>query len=275
MRRSSLADAFDEDGGEISEGMIRHLILDSIRKTVVQFGREYGELVVAIDSKHYWRKDHFPYYKARRKKTRDDSKIDWKVVHGFIDKVKDEIYENMPYRVVGVNGAEGDDVIAELVRYKSPDEDVMIVSADHDLLQLQKAIGTNVRQYDPIRKIELQETDPDRFLLEKIIKGDDGDDIPNVMMPDNTFVEKIRQKPMTASRLEQFKIDLPNGVGEEDHLKYFKRNSLLIDLSRTPQSIRTEIRESYESQAGKRRNRIMNYLIKNKMRKLLEAANEF
>lgn len=275
VRRSSFADAFDEDKGEISEGMIRHLILNSLKNSMVQFGREYGELVIAIDDKNYWRKKLFPYYKARRKNKSDSSSLDWKKIHGFIDTIKDEIQENLPYRVVGATAAEGDDVIAELVRQYSPHERIMIISADHDLIQLQNSLGDSIRQYDPVRKIELQEGDPENFLLEKIIKGDDGDDVPNIMMPDNTFVEKIRQKPMTQSRLAEFKENLPNGRGEEDHLRNFQRNTQMIDLSKTPKSIRSEIIDSFNEQKGKRRNRIMKYLATHKMRKLLESASEF
>jgi hypothetical protein len=80
---------------------------------------------------------------------------------------------------------------------------------------------------------------------------------------------------MTQSRLANFKETLPNGQGDEDHLRNFQRNTQMIDLSLTPQSIRSEIMDSFNEQKGKRRNRIMKYLVAHKMRKLLESASEF
>ena len=46
------------------ENMVRHMILNSIRMYRSQFHNEYGEVVLAYDSKHYWRRDYFPNYKA-------------------------------------------------------------------------------------------------------------------------------------------------------------------------------------------------------------------
>ena len=55
-------------------GMVRHMILNSIRMYRQDFNEEYGEIVLAYDSKHYWRRDYFPFYKLNRKKARDKDK---------------------------------------------------------------------------------------------------------------------------------------------------------------------------------------------------------
>jgi len=53
---------------EVDESMVRHMILNSIRMYRTNFKQEFGEVVLAWDSKHYWRRDYFPQYKAGRKK---------------------------------------------------------------------------------------------------------------------------------------------------------------------------------------------------------------
>ena len=66
---------------EVDEGLIRHMILNSIRNYVMEFKSDYtdndADIILAWDSKHYWRRDYYPQYKAGRKKTRESSNLDW------------------------------------------------------------------------------------------------------------------------------------------------------------------------------------------------------
>ena len=57
--------------------MVRHMILNSLRMYRTRFSSEFGELVLCYDSKHYWRRDYFPQYKANRKRDREKSNQDW------------------------------------------------------------------------------------------------------------------------------------------------------------------------------------------------------
>ena len=52
------------------DSMVRHMILNSLRMYRTRFSSEFGELVLCYDSKHYWRRDYFPNYKANRRKSR-------------------------------------------------------------------------------------------------------------------------------------------------------------------------------------------------------------
>lgn len=56
---------------DIDENLLRHMILNTIRALNMKFKNEYGELVIACDDKNYWRKDIFPYYKAKRAEDRE------------------------------------------------------------------------------------------------------------------------------------------------------------------------------------------------------------
>lgn len=265
---------FNPDPGTVvDEALIRHSILNTIRANNRDFRGEYGAMVIALDAKEYWRKAVFPNYKIRRKKSRDDSPLDWKLIHSTMDKVKGELADNFPYRVVEGNEAEADDVIAELVNVI--EEPILILSADQDLIQLHPDVGDRVKQYDPVRKKYLEHASPSTFLTEKIIKGDAGDDVPNVMMPDDTFVTGTRQKPITAKRLEEFQRDLPKGVGGSDHLRNYQRNKMMIDLRNIPSDVRQSIRDSYNKPHNTTKSKLTNYFIKHRLRNLYENQGDF
>ena len=61
----------------IDENMVRHMILNSIRMYRKEHRSEYGEVVLTWDSKHSWRRDYYPEYKAGRRKNREESNLDW------------------------------------------------------------------------------------------------------------------------------------------------------------------------------------------------------
>ena len=94
----------------LEESMVRHMVLNSLRSYNSKFRDEYGEMIIACDNKNYWRKKLFPYYKANRKKKRDESEINWNTVFEIFNKLRTEIKDNFPYRVIQVEGAEADAV---------------------------------------------------------------------------------------------------------------------------------------------------------------------
>ena len=123
------------------ESMIRHMILNSIRMYNKRYRDEYGQMVICADGMNTWRKDYFPYYKAKRRKNRDESSQDWNEIFRILHLVRDEIKENLPYKVVHMEGVEADDIIASLVLQSQEfgmNEPMMIVSSDKDFIQLQK-----------------------------------------------------------------------------------------------------------------------------------------
>ena len=115
---------------DFSEDLVRHMVLNSIRNFNKRFS-DYGELVICCDDKNYWRKKEFPYYKANRKKTREQSALDWNMIFNTLSTIKEEIRENFPYVVLQVSTAEADDIIATMVeRYGNNGEKILIVSGD-------------------------------------------------------------------------------------------------------------------------------------------------
>ena len=81
------------------EDSMRHMILNQIRIYRGRFQREYGEIcVVADNGTNNFRREIFPQYKAKRKKTRNESKVDWNEVYRCSDLVRDDIRDNFPYK---------------------------------------------------------------------------------------------------------------------------------------------------------------------------------
>lgn len=266
---------------EVSVDLLRHMTLNCLRSYRAKHSQKYGELVLVSDSRENWRKEMFPYYKARRKMAREESHIDWTKVFGTIDVIKQELIEVFPYKFLEIDRAEADDIIASLVFKFSLHEKVLIMSADTDFVQLH--INDNVQQYDPVRKKYIKTDDWYKYLREHILEGDGDDDVPNFRSPDNCFVQKIRQKPVS-QKLKDKLLAFPNAdvmlenslINAEEH-RNIKRNEQLIDLRKAPEDIRINILEEYERQdaAPKNRSKLFNYFVKHKLKHLLPSIQEF
>ena len=227
--------------GEVSEDMLRHMILNSVRNYQKKYAPDYGEIVLCTDSSHTWRKDFYPMYKANRKKTRDASDLDWKMLFDTLQIVKEEIRDNFPYRYMYVEQCEADDIIAILVKHAR--EPVMIVSGDKDFQQLHKY--DYVKQWSPNLNKLITCDNPDLFLKEHILTGDKSDGIPNILSNDDCFAEGIRQTPLRKGIKDSY---LRMTIEKDD--KYYRnylRNQTLIDLEFIPQNIEDKILEEYEN----------------------------
>jgi hypothetical protein len=276
---------------EIRKDLIRHMIINALRSYRSKFGAEYGELVIACDNRKYWRKDKFPYYKASRKKARQDSGFDWKLIFDTLSEIRAELNQFFPYAVIDVEGAEADDVIAILSEWSQTNDHktadglfgepepqpVLILSGDHDFIQLQKY--KNVSQYSPIHKKWIK---PDQsinhYLMEHIIKGDKGDGIPNILSPDDTFTTETRQKPVTSKKLEAWQtinIEEFHTQVDEDTARNFQRNRYLIDFSYIPDTVRHNILDAWINGPKKDRSQLLNYFIEHRMKNLIDHLGDF
>jgi len=271
---------------EVNLPLLRHMIINTIRSYRTRFGNEFGEIVIACDNRHYWRREVFPQYKAHRKKDRAKSDFDWGAIFDALSIVRDELAEHFPYPVIDVEGAEADDVIGTLAEYSQTAGErdqlfgdptsvpFLIISGDHDFNQLQK--WDNVKQYAPAFKKWIKLKEPvEKVLMEHIITGDKGDGIPNMLSPDNSFVEGIRQKPIRKNLLAEWKSKPPEEWVTADMSHGYNRNRMLVDLTQTPQEIKDNIINSYELQQGGDRSQLLNYFIKNKMKNMMDVLGDF
>ena len=257
--------------GELEEDMVRHMILNSVRMYRTMFNKDYGEIVLAYDSRAYWRKEIFPQYKSNRRKNREEDNKDWDSIFGVLNNIKEEIKEFLPYKVVEVYGAEADDVIATLCKHYQ-NEKVMIVSGDKDFIQLQKY--DNVKQYSPITKKLVDGVDPKVYIKEHVLKGDKSDGVPNVLSPDHTFTDELRQRPLTSKKLESI---LAQNIDElDDEIKRnYQRNDKLINLDNIPKTLESEILNSFNEASYGDRSGLLNYFIEKRLTSLTENIGEF
>ena len=269
MRMSGVFDK-DKEPQDIEEDMVRHMILNSIRMYRTMFKEEYGEVVLTYDSRHTWRKDIYPQYKQNRKKGRDNDTKDWDKIFGLLNAIKSEFKEILPYKYVEVYGAEADDIIGTLCK-KYQDQKIMIVSGDKDFIQLQKY--ENVSQYSPITKKMINGHNPDTYIKEHILKGDSGDGVPNVLSPDHTFVEGLRQRPLSKKKIEAW-IKSETGMSDEVKRNY-QRNHKLINLDNTPEDLQKSILDTFNEAPYGDRSKILTYFIENKLKELTDSIGDF
>ena len=269
MRMSGVFDK-DKEPQDIEEDMVRHMILNSIRMYRTMFKEKHGEVVLAYDSRHYWRRDIFPEYKASRKKGRENNQEQWDKIFNFLGRLKKEFKEMLPYKFIEVYGAEADDIIGTLCR-EYQDQKTMIISGDKDFIQLQKY--DNVNQYSPITKKMVNGRNPDTYIKEHILKGDTGDGIPNVLSPDHTFVEGLRQRPLSKTKIESWKKS-ETGMSNEVKRNY-QRNQRLIDLDNTPKDLQKLILDTFNEAPCGDRSKILTYFIENKLKELTDSIGDF
>ena len=263
----------------LSVELVRHLVLNSVRSYRSKFFSEFGEVILCYDDKHYWRRDLFPYYKSNRKKDRTESSLDWNELFETLNLIRDELKETFPYKVLQVDGAEADDIIATLVDVvsKTPNlfEKILILSGDKDFIQLQS--HDNVQQYSPTLKKYINGVDPSEYKIEHIFKGDRGDGIPNILSPDNTFVEGLRQKPLGKNKIDSWKQvgAWPIEDWNDELKRNYQRNSKLIDLNMIPDTIKDTIYNSWKKECDTSRSKILPYFMKHRLRELTERLGDF
>ena len=257
--------------GELDDEMVRHMILNSVRMYRTMFNEDYGEIVLTYDSRAYWRKQIFPQYKANRKKNRESDGKDWNSIFEVLNQIKDEIREFLPYKVVETYGAEADDVIATLCKHYQ-NEKIMIVSGDKDFIQLQKY--ENVKQYSPITKKHINGVDAVVYIKEHILKGDKSDGVPNVLSPDHTFTDDLRQRPLTSKKMQSIMAQDIDDLDDEVKRNY-QRNDILINLDNIPEKLEEEILDDFKSATCGDRSKLLNYFIDKRLKSLTEQIGEF
>lgn len=259
---------------KIDENLLRHIVLNSLRSYIKQFKSKYGEVIICCDNKKYWRRDVFPFYKIHRKRDREKSDFDWNLIFESLNKIRDELKVYFPYKVLDVEGAEADDIIAVLTARFAPHEDVLILSSDKDFVQLQKY--DNVQQYSPILKRFIKTDNPQMYINEHIIKGDRGDGVPNFLSPDNVFVTGDRQKNINKKKLSEWIRNSPETFCTTDLMKRnYKRNQMLVDLDFIPEDIKSKIVRAYDSTKPSSRMNMLNYMAEKKLKNLIAIADEF
>lgn len=267
------------------KGMFIHLMFNYLKLVQTEFSKDYGnDIILALEGSSSWRKEFYPKYKANRVLNEN---IDWENdVFPTIDEIVEIIKETLPYKVIKVKGAEGDDVVATLSEYSK--EPVMVISEDKDFIQLLRL--PNVVLYKPIKKEFIQNVSESEIkdkLRLHILVGDRVDNIPSIMeetrfnpefikfCQDNNIYEddvlKFKNLEISNTLIDLFmsknkgkSIYKPARFGEKTAEKYlvnlkenllndklamnnYKRNMILIDFEYIPKDIKESIIKEYEN----------------------------
>ena len=167
------------------------------------------------------RRTILPQYKANREKrpTHERERQRFlRICRGFL-----------PVRILYKKGYEADDLIAYITKSDvEKDRQVVVVSKDQDLLQLQQIYPKHVSCYDPTGKGFLEIPHPDvNFIWQKALTGDASDNIPSVTG------EKTALKLLRGEHKQSLKTYLNDGNTRSENLPridVFKRNIRLIAL---------------------------------------------
>ncbi|QPX63276.1 putative RnaseH ribonuclease [Campylobacter phage F352] len=160
-------------------GMFVHLVFNYLKLVQTEYARDYGnEIVLALEGSNSWRKSYYPEYKTNRKLS---DVFDWEnEVFPAINEIIDVIKKSLPYKVLRVKGAEGDDIIAVLANHTV--KPVLVVSEDKDFMQL--LINKHITLFKPIKKEffrNIEESEITKTLTMHILLGDKADNIPSIM----------------------------------------------------------------------------------------------
>lgn len=263
---------------QVTEEFLYGSFLNRIREINKKYRNVYGDLVVCCEGMKSWRKDFFQFYKAKRKQARDDSYLDWPLILRVMNRFRDDLIENFPYSIMQIDEAEGDDIIAVLVKHFHESEKILIFSGDGDFAQLHKY--PNVAQYSPIAKKFLKFSNPDAELKEKIIRGDSGDGIPNILTKDNIFLlEGIKQNRISSAKIDNWMKQKPGDFcTTEEMSRNWIRNETLIDFDYIPAVVENKILSEYQVQLNRPRkgkDQILNFLINKGLTNFMSDLQDF
>ena len=269
------------------KNLIRHVTLSTLKSYKKKYGKEYGELVICCDGRKYWRKEFFEFYKGMRKSNRDKSDLDWKLIFDTLSEMREDISQHFPYRVMHIDRAEADDIIAVMTQYLQENlliqeglveepQKILILSSDKDFKQLQ--LYPTVKQWSPMQKKYITATKKEivEHKIEHIVKGDTGDGVPNILSKDDVFMKGERQKPVSAKRLQEIFDNGFTACRNDEERRNWHRNTTLVDFDHIPPDVKESIITTYISSKPKGdKMSIMNYLMEHRCRLLLDEIEDF
>jgi hypothetical protein len=249
---SVMVQAAPKHGVMPGSDILRHMIMDSVRMNVAQFKSFNKPVVIASDGRASWRKDIFKYYKFKRPEERAKlaPNVDWKVIY-----------------------------VGALVKHyhaQNQFDGIMIISGDKDFKQLH--YDSRIRQYSPVLKDYVKSEGAEIERKKIILSGDRLDGVPNVLSPDNSFADKIRQrKLMPKIKAELMAYASPDDIREAVIKRNYYRNMVLTDLNMTPKDIRADIIEQFETKRNKLppTMKVFNYLVSKQLVELSSKAGDF
>jgi 5'-3' exonuclease len=197
------------------------------------------DIVFALDSdlSGNFRKALYPGYKAQRAAMPKSFNIG-KVKHYIFDVIFKELdlAGKYGYKFVKVDNAEGDDVIACIMKgFKSKYIDTLLIASDHDFLQIDgiKQVDMQGREVKRDKEDGSQKLSASEFLLQKIILGDTSDNISQVFkrVGPKKALKLINDRDLLKKMLKE----------DQDAAKQFMMNKKLMSFNEIPRELEDAI----------------------------------
>ena len=102
----------------IDENMIRHMILNTIRMYNKKHSVKNTVKLLLHVITHHGVKKYSHSIRPLVEKVREESSMDWNEVFRIINQVREEIRDNLPYKVIHVERCEADDIIGAAYSYE-------------------------------------------------------------------------------------------------------------------------------------------------------------
>lgn len=204
---------------------------ENIKKMCKKFGVEASDIIFARDGSDVWRYNVYPEYKANRKED-PDAEPDPHAPGPVFKHVNEHFHDKIGAKVIRVDRAEADDICAVAARYIRevyPDTKVVIITGDHDFLQLSEPGWVELYQLKGWKQITSD--DPHTALMTKILAGDPSDNIPAIY-------KGCGKK--TAQRLANNPEELEEMLIKKGRAQY-DLNRQLVDFDYIPEDIVEEI----------------------------------
>jgi hypothetical protein len=99
--------------------------------------------------------------------------------------------------------------------------------------------------------------------------------VPNFLSPDEVFVTGGRQKSIYAAKVTEWLKQQPEEFCTEETLAHYQRNKMLVDLNEIPTDLQATILEEFNKPIIGSVNKIYGYLVKHRMKNLLDLIREF
>lgn len=195
------------------------------------------DVVFAMDDKltHSFRKDLYPEYKAQRQLVKRQYQL--QPIKDYIVNVlfkELDVSEQHGYKIIKVEGAEGDDVIATtLLKLKDNYIGMMLIASDHDFLQIDGLREFDLFGKEAQRDLGGEIVSAKDYLLGKILMGDRSDNIKQVF---------TRCGPKTALKWTKDKATLKKVLKEDQALaSRYALNKKMISFEQIPQELSDKI----------------------------------
>ena len=269
-------------------GLAMHSALNTMNKYFKMFKPD--RLVMVFD-RNSWRKDYTaseaclskkPYKGNRRQNMTPGQQAKFERFKHHLGEFETLITNYTTVVTLAQFHLEADDLIAGFAKkYGNEDNQVVIVSADSDLLQLTRYENVSVISpaTDKPQSLAEYDGDPMYYLFQKCIRGDSTDNVQSAF----PRVRATRIKAAYDDPYEMTKLMKETWINEnkEEFVveDLFKENQLLIDLEKQPENIRMLIDETIEEELEKHKRfsmfDILKFIGKYKLKKIQETIDQY